>query len=98
VESEKKWREIFHKIPFIKLPDGCLISIRPPITMADARFIVKRPDGNEISIYLDLHDNLGHCGEPHWEVYPDVDGSNSRCKMDDVETLVRIIMWAKEET
>lgn len=91
VSKEKKWNDYFDKIPFFKLPDGYEISIKPPIVMADARFIVKRPNGQTRSVYLDLHCNLGYFDGPHWEVYPDKYGDNSRVALDDMEGLVKLL-------
>lgn len=90
VEVGKQWRENWDKIPFFELPPGFSISVKPPITMADARFLVKHPDGTVVSVYLDLHDNLGYFGSPHWEVHPDKFGDNSRVSIEDTDTLVKL--------
>jgi hypothetical protein len=92
MEEDLKWREIARTMPFFTVPEGYQIAVIPPFAGAEARFRVKRPDGEEISVYADFYNSLGYFGGPHWEVYPDKDDNNSRVPIDDVKGLWDLII------
>lgn len=90
---DKEFREDFETIPFIKFPAKWYVKPVGPFGGATARFLVTlNPDSKKIvSIYADFHERLGFYGEPHWEVYPDETGDNSRCAISDTKTLIKLI-------
>jgi hypothetical protein len=95
MEATLKWRERSFEMPFFEVPQGYSISVTPPFSGADARFRVRRPDGEETSIYCDFYGNLGswrslNNPEPYWEVYPYA-GDVGRCDVSDTETLWKMI-------
>lgn len=85
-----EWEKWINEIPYIELPKGYKFAPMPPFNGAVARFLVARPDGYRISVYLDCYDELGFFGKPYWEVYPYQDDVG-RCEMNDTEELVRMI-------
>lgn len=95
MEKEFEWRAWSQKIPFIPFPKGWEVQIIPPFCAAIVRFRVNTPKRKGISVYLDGYEQLGHFGEPHWEVYPDVEGNNSRFAMNDIDGLLKCIAGKK---
>lgn len=91
VEKEFEYRKWTKEIPFIKFPADWEVKIVPPFGGAVVRFLVNTPRKKNISIYLDCYEQLGFFGGPHWEVYPDVDGNNSRFAMNDIRGLLDCI-------
>lgn len=94
-EVNRQWREKIDEMPFFKVPGGYEIQVIPPFGGLDARFRVKRPDGEEISIYCDWYCNAGYWGpilnpQPYWEIYP-YDGDVGRCGLKDTDTLWKMI-------
>ena len=90
IERAQGWREWCRKMPYISFPRGWQIKPIPPFAGALARFMVRLPDGREKSVYFDGYEALGYFGEPYWEVHP-VGDDVGRCKMDDVDELLRLI-------
>jgi len=97
IEEQQKWRDEIDNIPYLSFPPEWQIQIIPPFADAVIRFIVKYPDGNTRSVYLDSRGSLGYFGFdknnkpiPYWEVYP-VNEENVRCHKDDVEKLMEIL-------
>jgi hypothetical protein len=93
VEASESWREWCEKVPFIRFPADWDVRVIPPFAGALARFIVRLPDGETRSVYLDVNNSLGFYAdppEPYWEVYP-YQGDTGRCDMADVEELIRMI-------
>lgn len=91
IEEKEKWRDWIEKIPFIQFKPDWKVQIIPPTVGAMARFRVLKPDcKEEISIYLDCLERLGHFGGPYWEVYPHR-GDVARCSIEDVDTLIQYI-------
>jgi len=96
MEKHYQWRENIAVIPFIKFPADWGIQMIGPFSGAQARFRVRLPDGEEKSVYLDMHNELGYfCDDdgepaPYWEVYP-VDGDTGRAALNDTDELIRLI-------
>jgi hypothetical protein len=93
VEASECWREWCEKVPFIRFPAEWDVKVIPPFAGAIARFIVRLPDGETRSVYLDVYNRLGFYSnppEPYWEVYP-YQGDVGRCDMADVAELIRMI-------
>lgn len=90
-ENAFDWRRWIKQIPEIEFPPGWKIKVTPPFAAAVVRFRVRLPEHkNTISIYLDCYEQLGHFGEPYWEVYP-YRGCTGRCAMKDVSRLLEMI-------
>lgn len=88
--KEFEWMKWANEIPFIKWPTEWEVKAIPPFAGAVIRYWINTPRG-KISVYLDCYDVLGYYGKPHWEVYPDRNGDNSRFDMDDVDGLLKCI-------
>ena len=95
MEKEFEWMKWCNEIPFIKWPADWEVKPIPPFAGAVIRYWINTPRG-KISVYLDCYENLGYFGEPHWEVYPDKAGENSRFKMADIEGLLKCIGGTNE--
>lgn len=90
LERRERWRELSGRVPFIPMKADWQVCPLPPFSGAFARFYVRlKGKTNYVSVYLDIHGNLG-AAERYWEVYP-VDGDTARCAMHDVTTLSDII-------
>jgi len=92
-DKSMKTRERIKEMPFISFPINWLVRIIPPFGGACIRFHVREKDANKddvVSIYLDMDDNLGSCGEPYWEVYP-YNGDTFRCGKDEIDELLKAI-------
>lgn len=97
VEKHERWREIIGQIPYIPFPKGWRVAIIPPFAGAVARFLVKPDRSRRVkSVYLDWYDNLGHYGEPYWEVHP-YRGDIGRCPVADTRKLLQMIADKKGE-
>lgn len=96
MEQDLKWRELVKEMPFFEVPSGYQISVIPPFGGADARFLIKRPDGQRVSVYADFYNNLGCMDGPYWEVCPCGD-SVGRCDIADTDTLWAMIRGEKDE-
>lgn len=90
IESHYEWRKWAQEIPYIKFPGNWEVKAIPPFGGAIIRYIIKHENSadNSISIYLDCYGELGVVDEPYWELYPDIDGQNWRCGMEDTEELL----------
>lgn len=88
-----KWSE---KIPFIQFPSSWFVKPIYPFAGAMTRFLVSEDEVKDVSVYLDCHNNLGYADGPYWEVYP-VDDGTARCKMEDVESLLKFIQQGLEQ-
>ena len=90
---DDEFREDMESIPFIKFPPHWYIKPIGPFCGASVRFLVTLdPNKKEcISVYADLYDRLGFFGVPHWEIYPDDEGNNSRFKLNDTAYLISAI-------
>ena len=89
---EVKWLQDRKKIPNLNFPKEWNIRLWPPFTGATVRFQVN----DKISVYLDMHDNLGSIGlggEPYWEIYP-YKGDTCRVGMLDTAELIEQIQVA----
>lgn len=86
-----EWPKWIKEIPFIKFPASWEVKVIPPKACAVVRFLVRKNNSEIISIYLDCYEELGYFGEPHWEIYPDKDGNNSRFAMNDIGGLLKAI-------
>lgn len=91
-----EWRKWAKEIPFIKWPSGWLIKAVPPYGGAVIRYLIKKPDGQEISVYLDCYCSLGFFTEPYWEAYP-INGDTFRCGLNEIYELIDAIENSKEE-
>jgi len=90
-----KWSK---DIPFIRFPRGYEVKVIPTFGGALVRFLVKKKDSDKkISVYLDCYEMLGLWSKPHWEIYPDRDGNNTRYAMEDVDALLGGIALALED-
>ncbi len=87
--EHSKW---LSEIPFLKFPSDWEVQIIPPFAGAVVRFRVISK-GVEISIYLDCYDNLGHFGQPYWEICPHFDDVY-RCALNETEDLIENIQIA----
>lgn len=95
IEAAQGWREIGMAMPWIKFPAEWEVRIIPPFAGATARFCVRLPDGEEVSVYADHFNALGFYGgfdkpKPYWEVYP-YRGDTGRCDIDDIRELLDMI-------
>ena len=89
-ELEMHWNQDRLKIPNLNFPKEWNVRLWPPFTGATVRFQVN----DKISVYLDMHDNLGSIGgEPYWEMYPRK-GENYRVGMLDTAELMEQIQVA----
>lgn len=96
IEQEEEWMKWAFEIPFIPFRAGWEVRIIPPYCAAMARFHVRTKDmgqKGQISVYLDVSDNLGYFGAPYWEVYPH-HGDTYRCAMEDTDDLLKAIQEA----
>lgn len=91
IESEEEWNYWIHEIPFISLPDGYDFKAIPPFGGAMTRFLIKKPNGSIISVYLDIYARLGAVFEPYWEVYP-YNEDVGRCMLNETDELVNMII------
>ena len=90
VEHEQKWTELIQSFPWISFPADWQVRVIPPFSGATARFYLRLPGGEEVSVYADHFNALGYYGGPYWEVYP-YKGDVGRCDLDDVDELLRMI-------
>ena len=91
---DKEFREDFDTLPFIQFPPHWFVKVIGPFGGASIRFLVnlKADIKNSVSVYADLHERLGHFGgDPHWEIYPDIDDNNSRIPIADTDELIKQI-------
>ena len=88
IEKKMEYDRWYEEIPFIKFPASWEVKIIPPFGGAVVRFRVRNARGKEISVYLDCYDNLGHCGAPYWEIFPNAEGDISRYPMRGVDELL----------
>jgi len=92
-EEKMEYRKWMNEIPFIEFPKNSIVKMVPPYLGAVVRFQVankEKPD-KTVSVYLDCYDNLAHCGHPYWEIYPDEQGNNWRCGINEVDELSAMI-------
>lgn len=90
VEKAENWRELIPTIPYIKFPANWEVKIIPPFGGAVVRFLVKLPDEQPKSVYLDCFGRLGYMDHPYWEVYP-YKGDVGRCDIHDTKKLLQMI-------
>lgn len=90
MEALFEWQKWCKEIPSLKFNPEWEIKVIPPFAGAVVRFIVSK-DNKTVSVYLDCYENLGFFGGPHWEIYPDKFGDNSRFAMNDTEALITAI-------
>lgn len=93
VEQSEDWQVWIKKIPFIKFPADREVKIIPPFGGALIRFLVKKNESENISVYLDVYGRLGAVENPYWEVYPYHDDV-VRVDMENVEELLQRIQEA----
>ena len=87
-----EWRKWMHAIPCIQFPAHWYVRIVPPFMGAMVRFqVMKEPNGEWISVYLDCYDLLGCMGAPYWEIYPNAQGDTERVLMDETDELIAAI-------
>lgn len=85
------------KLPWIQFKPEWEVKVIPPHTLATLRFLVKKAgssDDNLVSVYFDGYSMLGSFNWPsipHWEIYPDEEGTNSRFEMSDTKGLLEAI-------
>ena len=94
VETEENWLGIMPEIPFIQFPRTWRVAVVPPFSGAVARFIVLKPNGHKVSVYLDWYGHLGAMDDPYWEVYP-YNGDVYRCGLHNTEQLIQTIRESK---
>ena len=76
--------------PAIRFKAEWEVTIFPNFGGSSARFVVHQ-DGNHVSIYLDMHQNLGE-DINYWEVYPgDHNGDPARVPLSDPVGLLKTI-------
>lgn len=94
VEQSEKWNEWAEKIPVLKFPSTFLVQVIPPFGGAMIRFNIKDVDNPKanVSVYLDVFNQLGTMSGPYWEIYPDVNGDTFRYMMDDTKELINGIV------
>lgn len=85
--ERSKWLE---EIPFLKFKLDWNVKVVPSYD-AVIRFLIKKEDSIEVSVYLDCYSLLGAVHEPYWEIYPSHDGDTFRCAMNDTESLLNEI-------
>lgn len=96
VEEEQKWREVIPRIPFLRFPADWEIQIIPPFLDATVRFMVRLPNGEIRSVFLDTRNSLGYWEGHYWEVYP-YRGDIGRCSLNETEKLLEMIGDLKTE-
>jgi hypothetical protein len=76
VEQSEEWDKWLRLMPKLTVPDGCQISVVPPLVGAIVRFIIFKGE-KSVSVYFDAYSRLGCYDGPYWEAYP-IDGDNVR--------------------
>jgi hypothetical protein len=89
------WDRWAQRIPCIKFKSDWSVRIIPPSRGVMVRFLVRRGEVGEVSVFLDCHTFLGYFVngdiEPYWEVYPFEVKGIERVAMDDVQGLLDAI-------
>lgn len=97
VEEKYEYRKWCDEIPFLNFNKEWSVKVIPPFAGAIVRFVVKKKRGKkQVSVYMDAYDRLGIFGEPHWEIYPDAEGNNTRFKLNDTKNLLKAIKKSLE--
>lgn len=84
----------FDNWPSIPFKPNWQVRIIPPYNGAAVRFHVLHGNGF-VSVFADVENKLGVLFDegkmvPYWEVYP-IDSDYQRCKLHDVDELIRLI-------
>jgi hypothetical protein len=96
VERHEDWRFWTMKnVPFLKLDPDWEIAVIAPFGGAMARFVI-RNGSHTISVYMDTMAALGAWETPHWEIYPDSSGENSRFSLSESEAMLEAIRLSFE--
>lgn len=94
-ERSMQFREYIDKMPFLNFPPKWEVSIIPPFAGAMVRFRARLKGhgktGPWVSVYFDAHENLGYCGGPHWEIYPNKDGESERFLLGEEKQMLEAI-------
>lgn len=83
-------------IPYLSFPSNWKIKAIPPFAGAIIRYKIINSHGAVVSVYLDCYEVLGVFGGPHWEIYPDINGENTRFAINDTEALLKAIKKVKK--
>lgn len=90
LEDAEGWDDAIPLAPKLKFPSDWEVQIIPPFCGALMRFIAHK-GGKSVSVYADYNEALGFYGEPHWEIYPDVDDENVRFALADTEEMLAAV-------
>lgn len=73
--------------PYIEFPAGWAIQFVPAYLGIHAHFRVRLPSGTVKNAIL-LHNKEGYA---YWEVSPETGSYETRCDVDDVDTLIQLV-------
>lgn len=98
MEAEGGWQQLtlFDNLAWLRFPPGVEVAIIPPVTMAAARFRIRKIGDVDagVSVYLDSTDSLGSVGSVYWELYPNKEGDTERYLLEETEQLMAALSRA----